>query len=126
MHQEISKKAARSFYLTTKQIYFWMAFTFFLIFGLFCHFQVPSNNNEDSTKTAVSNSNSSPWSLKQASDLSSQVQELHDAITRLKKESEDQIQRIKRESEEKTKEINALRMKVDEQRDYEMLKREVQ
>ena len=99
---------------------------FFPNFWSFFHFQVPSNNNEDSTKTAVSNSNSSPWSLKQASDLSSQVQELHDAITRLKKESEDQIQRIKRESEEKTKEINALRMKVDEQRDYEMLKREVQ
>ena len=99
----------------------WMIFQFI---SPCSSFQVPSNNNEDSSKTASNNSSS--WSLQQASDLSGKVQELHDTLTRLRKESEDQIQRLKRESEDATKTIAKLQMQLQQQSDYELLKREVQ
>ena len=101
--------------------FMWMIFQFI---SPCSSFQVPSNNNEDSSKTASNNSSS--WSLQQASDLSGKVQELHDTLTRLRKESEDQIQRLKRESEDATKTIAKLQMQLQQQSDYELLKREVQ
>ena len=96
---------------------------------------MPSNNNEDSSKTA---NVTATWSLQQASsDLGGKVQELHDTLTRLRqeaedqiqrvrKESEDKIQRLKRESEDASKTIAKLQMQLEQQSDYELLKREVQ
>ena len=91
-------------------------------------FQVPSNNNEDSTKTSNNTADL---------NLSGKVQELHDTLSRLRKdaedqiervrqESEDKIQRLKRESEDASKTIAKLQLQLDQQSDYDLLKREVQ
>ena len=82
--------------------------------------QVPSNNNEEESSKNVDNS----WSM--ASDLTGKVQELHDTLTRLRKESEDQIQRLKKESEDASKTIEKLQLQLQQQSDYDNLKREVQ
>ena len=92
---------------------------------------MPSNNNEDSSKTP---NNTNSW---QSSDLSGKVQELHDTLSRLRKEAEDQIervrqesedkiQRLKRESEDASNTIAKLQLQLDQQSDYDLLKREVQ
>ena len=90
---------------------------------------MPSNNNEDSSKTPVTT-----W---QSADLGGKVQELHetlgrlrkeaeDSIERVRQESEDKIQRLKRESEDASKTIAKLQMQLEQQSDYDLLKREVQ
>ena len=95
---------------------------------------MPSNNNEDSSKTS---NNSTPWPNTADLNLSGKVQELHDTLGRLRKEAEDQIervrqesedkiQRLKRESEDATKTIAKLQLQLDQQSDYDLLKREVQ
>ena len=81
--------------------------------------QVPSNNNEEE-----SSKNDNSWSM--ASDLTGKVQELHDTLTRLRQESEDQIQRLKKESEDASKTIEKLQLQLQQQSDYDNLKREVQ
>ena len=70
-------------------------------------------------------------------DLSGKVQELHDtlgrlrqdaedSIERVRQESEDKIERLKRESDDATKTIAKLQMQLEQQSDYDLLKREVQ
>ena len=99
----------------------------------FLYFQVPSNNNEDTTKTPVSGVVAN-W---QSADLGGKVQELHDtlgrlrqeaedSIERVRQESEDKIERLKRESDDATKTIAKLQMQLEQQSDYDLLKREVQ
>ena len=99
----------------------------------FSYFQVPSNNNEDTTKTPVSGVVAN-W---QSADLGGKVQELHDtlgrlrqeaedSIERVRQESEDKIERLKRESDDATKTIAKLQMQLEQQSDYDLLKREVQ
>ena len=94
---------------------------------------MPSNNNEDTTKTPVSGVHTT-W---QSTDLGGKVQELHDTLGRLRKEaedsiervrqeSEDKIERLKRESEDASSTIAKLQMQLEQQSDYELLKREVQ
>ena len=94
---------------------------------------MPSNNNEDSninmkTSSAVNSTNNSSfaWSSHQlhqaSSELSGEVKDLQDDITRLTKERD----RLKRESEDYTKTIAKLQMQLQHQSDYELLKREVQ
>lgn len=61
----------------------------------------------------------------QVTDLDGKVQELHDTLSRIRKESEDQIQMLKKKSEDATKTIERLQMQLQQQSDYEMLKRQV-
>ena len=61
-----------------------------------------------------------------ASDLTGKVQELHETLTRLRAESDDQIQRLRKESEDASKTIEKLQMQLQQQADYDSLKREVQ
>ena len=97
----------------------------------FLYLQVPSNNNEDTSKTP---NVVTTW---QSTDLGGKVQELHetlgrlrkeaeDSIERVRQESEDKIQRLKRESEDASKTIAKLQMQLEQQSDYDLLKREVQ
>ena len=58
--------------------------------------------------------------------LDGKVQELHDTLSRLRKESEDQISRLRKESEDATKTIERLQQRLQQQSDYELLKREIQ
>ena len=108
-------------------------FIFIFICISFSYFQVPSNNNEDTTKTPVSGVVAN-W---QSADLGGKVQELHDtlgrlrqeaedSIERVRQESEDKIERLKRESDDATKTIAKLQMQLEQQSDYDLLKREVQ
>ena len=84
--------------------------------------QVPSNNNEEESTMTKNNDNTNSWSM--ASDLTGKVQELHETLTRLRAESDDQIQRLRKESEDASKTIEKLQMQLQQQADYDSLKRE--
>ncbi len=75
-----------------------------------------SSNNNDEAKSGINN---------QANVLTGKVEELHETLSRLRKESEDQIQRLRQESEDATKTIERLQLQLKQQSDYENLKREV-
>jgi len=62
----------------------------------------------------------------QVAELDDKLQELHDTLSRLRKESEDQIRKLKRESEDATKTIERLQQQLRQQADYDALKREIQ
>lgn len=72
--------------------------------------QVPSNNNEEDSSTKTSGVNKG----------------YDETLTRIRREAENQIERMKQESEEKSKTIAKLQMQLQQQSDYELLKREVQ
>ena len=59
-------------------------------------------------------------------DLDGRLQELHTSLSKLKQESEDKIQKLKRESEDASKTIEHLQQRLQQQSDYELLKREIQ
>ena len=61
----------------------------------------------------------------QVTELDGKVQELHDTLSRIRRESEDQIQKLKKKSEDATKTIERLQMQLQQQSDYEILKRQV-
>ncbi len=62
----------------------------------------------------------------QVSALDDKLQELHDTLSRMRKESEEQIRKLKQESEDATKTIERLQQQLKQQSDYEHLKREIQ
>ena len=57
--------------------------------------------------------------------LDGKVQELHDTLSRIRRESEDQILKLKKKSEDATKTIERLQMQLQQQSDYDILKRQV-
>ena len=61
-----------------------------------------------------------------ADDLDGRLQELHTSLSKLKRESEDKIEKLKRESEDASKTIEHLQQRLQQQSDYELLKREIQ
>ncbi len=84
---------------------------------------MPSNNNEDSSKS--NQTGNAGWPHPTA-NLGGKVQELNDTVSRIRQEAEDQIRRAKQESEEKSKTIAKLQLQLEQQSDYDLLKREVQ
>ncbi len=50
----------------------------------------------------------------------------HATLDRLRKESEDQIEKLKQESENASKTIERLQVQLQQQSDYNLLKREIQ
>lgn len=55
-----------------------------------------------------------------------QLEELNETLSRLKKESEDEIQKLKQKSADASKTIADLQQKLNQQSDYEIIKREIQ
>lgn len=58
-------------------------------------------------------------------NVNGKLQELHDTLSRLRQDSEDQIQRLRQESQDATKTIEKLQSQLQQQSDYENLKREI-
>ena len=54
------------------------------------------------------------------------TQTQHANLARLRKESEDQIEKLKQESESASKTIERLQVQLQQQSDYNLLKREIQ
>ncbi len=51
---------------------------------------------------------------------------MHEALSRLRRESQLQIQKLRQESEDASKTIEKLQQQLLQQSDYETLKREIQ
>ncbi len=60
------------------------------------------------------------------SELDGKLQELHDTLSRLKRESDEKIEKLRRKSEDASKTIERLQEQLKRQSDYENLKREIQ
>ena len=59
-------------------------------------------------------------------DLDGKLRELNDTLSKLKKESTDEIQKLKQKSEDASKTIASLQQKLQQQSDYDVLKKEIQ
>ena len=75
------------------------------------------NNNEKKNPSS---------STGMSSDLNGKLQELHDTLSRLRRESDEKIQKLRQDSEEASKTIEKLQQRLQQQSDYEVLKREIQ
>lgn len=84
---------------------------------------VDVDREENNVETATKNS------TKEASakmDLDGKLRELNDTLSKLKKESTDEIQKLKQKSEDASKTIATLQQKLQQQSDYDVLKKEIQ
>jgi len=54
------------------------------------------------------------------------LEEVHEALSRLRRESQLQIQKLRQESEDASRTIEKLQQQLLQQSDYETLKREIQ
>ena len=60
--------------------------------------------------------------LFQVCDLSAKVQELHNTLETLRRESEQKIEKLRAENEEATRSIERLQQQLKQQNEYEAMK----